>query len=309
MVIYCPRTRDNRVLDLQQLSSFLAVVRAGSFVGAADATGLSKAAVSRHVAELEEHLGVRLLHRTTRRLSLTDDGQRFHARAGELVAALEELETETASSGGEATGLLRINAPLTFGILHLAPLWPRFTAAHPKVSLDITLNDRLVDLVEEGYDVAIRITNLASSQLVSRQLATTRIVLCASPGYLAAHGSPVHPHELAGHQVLSYSYWAGGDNWRFSGPDGEVEVRVHPRIHTNSGDTCRAAALDDQGIILQPDFLVGPDLRRGTLVELMPQYRSIELGIHAVYATRKHLPMKTRHLVDFLVESFQRRSW
>jgi DNA-binding transcriptional LysR family regulator len=172
------------MFNLQQLTSFLAVVRAGSFVGAADATDLSKAAVSRHVADLEEHLGVRLLHRTTRRLSLTEDGQRFHARTSELIAALEELETETVSSGVEATGLLRINAPVTFGNLHLAPLWPRFTAAYPKVSLDIMLNDRLVDLVDEGFDVAIRITNMASSQLVSRQLASTRIVLCASPAYL-----------------------------------------------------------------------------------------------------------------------------
>lgn len=297
------------MLDLQQVASFLAVVRSGSFVGAADATGFSKAAVSRHVAELEERLGVRLLHRTTRRLSLSDDGQRFHARAAELIAALDELEAETASSGGEATGRLRINAPVTFGNLHLAPLWPRFTAAHPKVALDITLNDRLVDLVEEGYDLAIRISQLANSQLVSRPLATTRVVLCASPGYLTAHGTPTHPQALTDHQVLAYNYWMDGDVWRFTGPDGVAEVRVHPRIHSNSGDTCRAAALEDQGIILQPDFLVGEDLRRGTLVELMPQYRSIELGIHAVYATRKHLPMKTRHLVDFLVESFRDVSW
>lgn len=297
------------MLDLQQITSFLAVVRSGSFVGAADATGFSKAAVSRHVAELEERLGVRLLHRTTRRLSLTDDGQRFHGRAADLLAALDELETETASSGGEATGLLRINAPLTFGNLHLAPLWPRFAAAHPKVSLDITLNDRLVDLVEEGYDVAIRIASLTNSQLVSRPLATTRTVLCASLGYLAAHGVPLHPQDLSSHQVLAYSYWTQGDAWRFSGPDGEVEVRVHPRIRTNSGDTCRLAALEDRGVILQPDFLIGPDLRAGTLVELMPQYRSTELGIHAVYATRKHLPMKTRYLIDFLVESFRGKSW
>ena len=297
------------MLDLQQVNSFLAVVRAGSFVGAADATGLSKAAVSRHVAELESQLGVRLLHRTTRRLSLTDDGQRFHARAGELVEALQELETETASSGGEATGQLRINAPVTFGNLHLAPLWPRFTAANPKVSLDITLNDRVVDLVDEGYDLAIRITSLASSQLVSRRLATTRVVLCVSPGYLATHGTPTHPRELADHQVLAYSYWTTGDDWRFSGPDGDVAVRVQPRIRTNSGDTCRIAALEDQGIILQPDFLVGPDLKAGTLVELMPDYRSIELGIHAVYATRKHLPMKTRRLVDFLADAFAVPAW
>jgi len=297
------------MLDLQQLSSFLAVVRAGSFVGAADAMALSKAAVSRHVADLEAQLGVRLLHRTTRRLSLTDDGQRFHDQAVELVAALQELEAQTAATGGEAAGLLRINAPVTFGNLHLAPLWPRFIAAHPKVSLDITLNDRVVDLVDEGYDVAIRISRLADSQIVSRRLATTRIVLCASPGYLEKHGTPTHPRDLAEHQVFAYSYWSGGDDWRFTGPDGEVGVRVKPRIHTNSGDTCRAAALEDQGVVLQPDFLVGADIKRGTLVRLMPEYHSIELGIFALFPTRKHLPLKTRHLVDFLVEEFRTVHW
>jgi DNA-binding transcriptional LysR family regulator len=297
------------MLDLQQLASFIAVVNAGSFVGGAEAIGLSKAAVSRQVAELEARLGVRLLHRTTRRLSLTDDGQRFFARAVELLADAGELEAETSSSSGEATGVLRINAPLTFGNLHLAPLWPAFLAANPKVALDITLNDRVVDLVEEGYDVAVRITNLGSSQLVSRRLATTRIVLCASPAYLAAHGAPSHPHELAAHQVISYAYWTGGDDWRFDGPEGEARVRVRPRIHTNSGDTCRLAALHGQGVILQPDFLVGDDLRRGDLIELLPDWRSIELGIHALYASRKHLPMKTRRLVDFLVEAFAAPAW
>lgn len=297
------------MLDLQKLTSFLAVVHAGSFVAAAEATGLSKAAVSRHVAELEEHLGVRLLHRTTRRLSLSEEGHRFHERAVELVAALAELEAETSLSGGEATGLLRINAPVTFGNLHLAPLWPRFIAANPKVSLDVTLNDRTVDLVEEGYDVAIRIAEHLDPQLVGRLLSRTRVVLCASPGYLATHGTPAHPHELTQHQILAYSYWAAGDDWRFSGPEGEVRVKVTPRIHTNSGDTCRAAALEGQGIVLQPDFLVGTDLKRGTLVELMPEYRSVDLGIFAVYATRKHLPMKTRRLIDFLVQAFCTPVW
>lgn len=297
------------MLDLQQLSSFLAVVRAGSFVGAADACGLSKAAVSRHVADLERHLGVRLLHRTTRRLSLTDDGQRFHARAVELAAALEELESETASSGGEASGVLRVNAPLSFGNLHLAPLWPRFIAENPRVALDLTLNDRVVDLVEEGYDVAIRISNRLDPQLVSRRLATTRIVLCASPGYIEAHGVPRHPADLAQHCVFAYAYWATGDDWTFDGKEGKVSVRVSPRIHTNSGDTCRVAALEHQGIILQPDFIVGNDLRNGALIELMPEYRSITLGIHAVYATRKHLPMKTRRLIDFLVSAFAEQRW
>jgi DNA-binding transcriptional LysR family regulator len=297
------------MLDLQQLASFVAVVNAGSFVGAADAIGLSKAAVSRHVADLEAQLGVRLLHRTTRRLSLTDDGQRFHARATELLADAGELEAEASAGSGEAAGLLRINAPLTFGNLHLAPLWSRFIAENPKVALDITLNDRVVDLVDEGYDLAVRITGLASSQLVSRRLASTRIVLCASPAYLAAHGTPSHPHELARHQVVSYAYWTGGDDWRFTGAEGEARVRVQPRIHTNSGDTCRVAALHGQGVILQPDFLVGDDLRRGDLVELLPGWHSIELGIHALYASRKHLPMKTRRLVDFLVEAFATPPW
>ena len=297
------------MLDLQQLASFIAVVNVGSFVGAADALGLSKAAVSRHVTDLETQLGVRLLHRTTRRLSLTDDGQRFHARATELLALAGELESETSAGSAEAAGVLRINAPLTFGNLHLAPLWPGFLAANPKVALDVTLNDRVVDLVEEGYDVAIRITNLASSQLVSRRLATTRVVLCASPAYLAAHGTPSHPRELAGHEVVSYAYWTGGDDWRFTGADGEARVRVQPRLHTNSGDTCRVAALRGQGVVLQPDFLIGDDLRRGDLVELLPGWRSLELGIHAVYASRKHLPMKTRRLVDFLVEAFAKPAW
>lgn len=297
------------MLGLPQLASFVSVVRAGSFVGAADALGLSKAAVSRHVAELEAHLGVRLLHRTTRRLSLTEEGQRFHARAAELVIALEELEAETASSSGEASGRLRINAPVTFGNLHLAPLWPRFLAQHPRVTLDVTLNDRVVDLVEEGYDLAIRIGTRLDPQLVGRPLATARMVLCASPGYLQAHGTPAHPRDLAAHAVVAYRYWSTGDDWTFDGPGGPVSVRVAPRLHTNSGDTCREAALQHQGLILQPDFLVGPDLRAGRLVELLPGHRAPALGVHAVYASRRHLPMKTRRLVDFLVDAFRDADW
>jgi DNA-binding transcriptional LysR family regulator len=298
------------MLDLQQLASFVAVVDAGSFVGAADALHLSKAAVSRRVGELEGLLGVRLLNRTTRRLSLTDDGQRFHARATELLANANELEAEARSGSGEAVGLVRVNAPLTFGNLHLAPLWSRFIAEHPRVTLDVTLTDRTVDLVDEGYDLAIRISAMQdSSRLVSRQLATTRIVLCASPAYLEKHGAPLVPHDIAHHAVISYAYFVDGDDWRFDGPSGEECVRVAARIHTNSGDTCRIAALHGQGIILQPDFLVGDDLHRGDLVELMPQYRGRGLGIHAVYPSRKHLPVKTRKLVDFLVHSFKQPAW
>jgi DNA-binding transcriptional LysR family regulator len=294
---------------LQEMTSFVAVVDAGSFVGAADATGISKAAVSRHVAELEQRLGVRLLQRTTRRLSLTDEGRTFFARAKDLLSALEEAESELTSRSAEPSGLIRINAPLTFGVLHLAPLWGPFAAAHPQVALDITLSDRVVDLVDEGYDLAIRITALPSSMLVSRKLASTRMVLCASPRYLRRHGKPKHPHELAEHSVISYTYWSTGDDWRFTGPKGPVSVMTKSRIHTNNGDTCRRAALAHQGVILQPDFLIGEDLRRGDLVELMPAYRSIELDVHAVWPSRKHLPLKTRRLIDFLATAFRTPGW
>ena len=298
----------DRFLEMQ---TFNAVVEAGSFVKAADALAMSKAAVSRYVVDMETRLGVRLLHRTTRRLSLTDEGQVFYARSKDLLGQLQEAEDEITSRSDAASGLLRINAPLTFGILHLAPLWGVFKAEHPKVTLEVTLADRLVDLVEEGYDVAIRIATLESSTLVSKRLATTRMVLCASPAYLAQHGTPVHPSELAQHAVISYSYWSTKDEWHFDGPNGPVSVKTRPCIHTNSGDTCRAAALAHQGMILQPSFLVGKDLSEGTLLELMPAYRSMELGIYAVYPTRKHVSAKVRALIDFLTTHFagRRNSW
>jgi DNA-binding transcriptional LysR family regulator len=290
-----------RFLEMQ---TFNAVVEAGSFVKAADALQLSKAAVSRHVVEMETRLGVRLLHRTTRRLSLTEEGHVFYARSKELLEGLANAESEVTSRSEAASGLLRINAPFTFGILHLAPLWGVFMAENPKVTLDITLSDRLVDLVEDGYDLAIRIAQLEDSTLVSKLLATTRMVLCASPKYLKTHGTPKHPSELASHSVIAYSYWSTKDEWEFNSPKGKVRVKTQPTIHTNSGDTCRAAALAHQGVILQPTFLVGPDLAAGTLVELMPEFQSLELGIYAVYPTRKHLSTKVRMLIDFLTAHF-----
>jgi len=286
------------------MKTFNAVVDAGSFVKAADALDMSKAAVSRYVVDMETRLRVRLLHRTTRRLSLTDEGQVFYARSKEILAELQEAEDEITSRREAASGLLRINAPFTFGIIHLAPLWGAFREQNPKVTLDITLADRVVDLVEEGYDVAIRIATLESSSLVSKRLATTRLVLCASPQYLALHGTPRHPSELARHAVISYSYLSTKDEWRFVGPEGPVNVKTMPCIHTNNGDTCRAAALANQGIILQPTFLVGKDLSEGTLVELMPEHRAIDLGIYAVYPTRKHVSAKVRALIDFLTAHF-----
>jgi DNA-binding transcriptional LysR family regulator len=294
----------DRFLEMQ---TFTAVVDAGSFVKAAEALNLSKAAVSRYMLDLETRLGVRLLHRTTRRLSLTEEGQVFYTRSKALLSGLDEAEAEITSRSDLASGLLRISAPVTFGILHLAPLWGVFKEQHPKVSLDITLSDRVVDLLEDGYDLAIRIGTLESSSLVSRQLTRTRLVLCASPDYLAAYGTPKHPAELAKHAVIAYSYWSGRNEWRFEGPQGAVSVSTQPCIRTNSGDTCRAAALAHQGVVLQPSFLVGPDLAAGSLVELMPQYRAGELGMYAVYPTRQHVSAKVRQLIDFLATQFAGR--
>lgn len=289
----------------QEMRTFAAVVDAGSFVGAADALQMSKPAVSRYVGELETRLGVRLLQRTTRRLSLTSEGEVFHARCKELLAQVDEAEAEVSSRSGDATGLLKLSVPVSFGERHLAPLWPVFMARHPKVALDVSLSDRTVDLVEEGFDVAVRIARLQSSSLVSRRIATSRLHLCASPAYLERHGTPQHPAELAQHSVLAYTLLSTGDHWTFNGSEGEVSVNVTPRFRSNSGETCRSGALAHQGIILQPDFLVGPDLAAGALVELMPHYRSLEFGIYALYPTRKHVAPKVRLLIDFLMASLQ----
>lgn len=291
---------------------FVAVVDAGSFVRAADALDLSKTAVSRLVNDLELRLGVRLLHRTTRKLSLTPEGEIFLERCRQLVDGVAEAEAELSTHAGEAIGQMRVNVPVTFGLLHLAPLWPAFMALHPRVTLEVTLSDRLVDLVDEGFDVAVRIARLQVSSLISRQLTTTRLILCASPDYLRRHGSPKHPAELADHAVIAYSLLAMGDQWEFSAPDGKGEpflVRVSPRMRTNSGDTCVAASLQHMGLVLQPSFLVHPHLQSGALVEVLPDYRSIELGIYAVYPSRRHLAPKVRALVDFLVDAFRMRAW
>lgn len=290
----------------QELRAFAAVVDAGSFVRAADELGISKAAISRQVADLEARLGVRLLHRTTRRLSLTGEGERFHARAKDLLGSLEEMESEVAARRGRAVGILKVTAPVSFGLLHLAPLWPGFMAKHPQVRLEVILADRFIDLVEEGVDVAVRIAQLESSSLVSRQLSSTRLVLCASPRYLKKHGRPRHPSELSQHAVIAYSLLSVGDDWQFTGPEGPVHVRVHPRMRTNSGDTCRAAALGHEGIVLEPKFMLAGDLAAGTLVELMPEYRAMEYGIYAVYPSRKFVAPKVRALIDYLADALRK---
>lgn len=293
----------------EEMRVFAAVADAGSFVGAAEALQISKTAASRLVNDLEARLGTRLLHRTTRKLSLTVEGEVFLARCKELLSGVEEAEAEVTAHADDAVGLLRVNVPVSFGLLHLAPLWPAFMQQHPRVELDVTLSDRIVDLVEEGYDLAVRIAQLPSSSLVSRKLATTRLVLCASPEYLRRQGAPSHPSEIARHTVFAYTLLASGDQWSFDGPQGSATVKVRPRMRSNSGDTCCAAALQHQGIVQQPSFMVGHHLRSGALVEVLPAYRSLDLGIYAVYASRKHVAPKVRSLIDFLVDAFRIPGW
>jgi DNA-binding transcriptional LysR family regulator len=270
---------------------------------------MSKAATSRHIAELEGRLGVRLLNRTTRKLSLTGEGAVFYARCKELLAGVESAESEISATAGEARGVLRVNAPVSFGIRHLAEVWAAFHACHPQVTFDITLSDRVVDIVEESVDIAIRISRLESSSLVSRRLSSTKMVLCASPAYIARHGAPAHPQDIAKHAVLAYTYWTDKDEWEFTGPEGRVVVHTEPVLRTNNGDTCRAGALAAQGIILQPTFMICDDLESGELIELCPDYRCPELGIYAVYGSRRHLTPKVRLLIDFLAERFAGRPW
>jgi DNA-binding transcriptional LysR family regulator len=290
--------------NLTGMAIFARVVEAEGFSAAARQLGLSKSAVSKQVARLEDRLGARLLNRTTRRLSLTEVGAAFYERCARILAEAEAAERAVTRLQAEPRGTLRVNAPMSFGVRHVAPAIPAFVARYPDVSVDISLTDRLVDLVDEGYDLAIRIANLPDSSLVARRLAPARFVVCASPDYLARHGAPAQPRDLARHNCLTYSYAAVGDEWRLRGPDGEVRVRVTGTVRANNGDVLRAAALGGLGIVVMPTFLVGDALRSGALASVLPDYRVRETAIHAVYPHGRHLSAKVRAFVDFLVERF-----
>jgi DNA-binding transcriptional LysR family regulator len=293
----------------QEMRVFAGVVDAGSFVGAADALGMSKAAVSRHVSDLEQRLGVRLMQRTTRKLSLTQEGEVFLARCRDILASIEESEAELSTRAASASGLLKVSVPVSFATKHLAPLWSDFLAAHPRLTLDVHLADRVVDLVDEGFDLAVRIARLPDSSLVSRKLAATRLVLCAAPSYLRRRGTPMHPDDLAAHDVIGYSLLSTPGQWLLQGPDGPVTVKTRPRLWTNNGDTSVAAAVRGAGIDLQPTFLIADELAAGRLVQVLPAWQAVELGIYAVYPSRKFVLPKVRALVNFLAASFADAPW
>jgi DNA-binding transcriptional LysR family regulator len=290
---------------LRAFEVFVTVVSRGSFTRAADALNTSPANVTRYVNELEAHLGTRLLNRTSRTLSLTEGGETFYARCKSILDDVAETEGLVSSASVEPRGRLRINAPVSFGILHLAPLWPAFMRKYPDVELDVALIDRVVDIVDEGYDLAIRISRAGSTSHAARKLATSRNILCASPDYLARCGSPATPADLVEHRCIGYSYAATGDEWQLADSEGKSHaVKVNCHMHSNNGDTARAAALAGQGVIWQPTFLVGNDLRAGKLVQILPAYRLPDIDVLALYPSRRHLSAKIRAMVDFLADAF-----
>lgn len=290
---------------LRALEVFVEVVRKEGFARAAESLNTSPANVTRYISDLEAHLHTRLLNRSSRRMSLTSSGEALFERARSILDEMAEAEAIVSSAAMQPRGLLRMNVPLSFGIQHLAPLWPRFMERYPDVQLEISLIDRVVDIVEEGYDMAVRISRAGSASNVARRLATARNVLCAAPAYLAQRGTPIVPADLLGHDCIGYSY-SSSDEWAMSGPDGgEHAVKVPFRMRTNNGDTARAVALGGHGIICQPTFLVGDDIRTGRLAAVLPGYRIPDIDILAVYPSRRHLSAKVRVMIDFLVEAFE----
>lgn len=280
------------------------VVDAGSFARAAEALDTSTAAVSRQVGALEAHLGARLLNRTTRRLSLTDAGAEFCERSRAILDEIAEAEAAAGRQSLQPMGLLRITAPLSFGVTQLSRLLPGFRARYPQVRLDVDLTDRVVDLVNEGVDVGLRIAHELSGNLVARRLAPVSMVVCASPIYLKRRGAPRAPAELAQHETLGFSYLWVGDDWPFVDAQGTVtRVRVQPAVHATNGDLLRELAVAGGGIILQPSFIVGEQLARGTLVPLLTDYRTFDLNLFAVYLSRRQLSSKVRVFIDYLVEA------
>jgi len=287
------------------LAVFVRIAETGSLSAAARALGMSKSAVSKKLAGLEERLGAQLINRTTRRLSLTEVGAAFLDRAQRILAELEEAEQAVTQLSSEPRGVLRINVPMSFGILHVAPALAGFRAAYPEVEVGMDLNDRVVDLVEEGYDLALRIADLPDSSLVARKLAPVRRVVAASPDYWARRGKPQRPEELARHDCLIYTYLPSSHEWQFRGADGRaVRVRVAGPLEANNGDALRAAAQAGLGVTLIPTFIVGEAVRAGQLETALEAFEDDPLAVYAVYPHRRHLSAKVRAFVDFLAERF-----
>ena len=292
----------DRFADLQ---TFVHIVAAGSISGAAGRMDIAKSAVSRRLAELEERLGVQLLRRTTRRLSLTESGQGFYERCLRILADLDEAEQDVLQAHAALRGSLRVALPLSFGLLHLAPAIQDFMALHPDVEFDLDFNDRQVDLLREGFDVAIRIAQLPDSSLVARRIAPIRHVVCASPAYFAAHRIPLQPADLTQHPCLAYSNLANPGTWAYQQADGRSgSVKLPIRLKSNNGDFLISAALAGHGIVMQPSFYVHQLIERGALVAVLKEIHWPEINAYALYPATRHLSTRVRAFVDFVAERF-----
>jgi len=285
---------------------FTRVAALGSLSAAARALGMSQTMATKHVAAVEERLGVKLLHRTTRRLTLTEAGRHYLDAAERVLAELEDAEAAVSAERLEARGTLRVNVPVSFGIREIAPLLPEFARSHPSVTVDLGLNDRVVDLIEEGWDMAVRIGRVAESTMIVRKLAPCRTALCAAPAYLAERGTPRRVSDLKDHNCLGYtlSRALGSDRWSF-GIDGAVTVPVSGNLRVNNGDALVAAAIAGQGLIYQPTFLVNGEIRAGRLLSVTLDHPAIEVaGVFALYPADRRPPAKVRTFIDFLAQRF-----
>ena len=287
------------------IEAFTAVVEAGTFSAAGERLGVAKSVVSRRISQLERRLGSRLLHRTTRRLALTDAGKNFYQRAVQILADLDDAEQSVAEETQELRGSLKLAAPLTFGLMHMSDAITEFLKEHPAIELNLDLNDRNINLVEEGFDMAVRIGELEDSTLVSRRLGTSRNVTCASQSYLDTHGEPAHPDELQTHICLQYSNMTYRQQWRYATPEGKtIHAQPQIRIRTNNGESLAAAASAGLGITTGPTFILGKYLKEGNLASILNKYQRPSVGIYAVYPPGRLIPRRIQVFSDFLAERY-----
>ena len=289
---------------LTSMAVFAKAVETGSFSAAGEALSMSSQLVGKHIRMLEEHLGLKLLNRTTRRQSLTDAGRNFHERVQHILAEVEAAEALAEESRATPRGRLRINAPVTFGVHELTEALPEYLARFPEVSLELTLADRMVDLVDEGFDAVFRVGALSDSGLIARPLRPYEFMLCAAPAYLARHGMPETPSDLRNHVCLGFAHGELSTEWRFVGPEGTVAVTVPSRFVVNNGQALLTAARAGLGVIFQPAALLRGDVAAGRLVGLLPGYQAPSRPMHVLYAPDRRITPKLRSFIDFAVARF-----
>ncbi len=290
---------------LLSMRTVATVADLGSFTRAAERLGLSRPMASKHVADLETHLGVRLFNRTTRKLSLTDDGAALLETFRQVLELVDATRQRAQDSAGQPSGLLRVSAPMSFGIAYLSPLIVSYLEAHTKARIDLALNDRFVDLVEEGYDLAIRIGDLSDSSLIATRISVARLHLVASPAYLRSNGSPADLKDIPRHRCLDYAQGAIRNGWSFHA-SGRTTVTppMNGFIRCNNGDALVRMAVEGGGIAYQPDFIVADCVRTGALELVLPEIATRTIGIYAVYPPGRHVPLKTRAFIDYLRSAY-----